>query len=61
MFATWLHNEGVPTDAVSELLGHKNFSTTERYITKDRVKAGKHLLSMPRIEIGENKVASGAV
>ena len=57
-FGTWLHREGVTLGIVGELLGHKDRSTTDRYITVDRIKAGQHLLSMPEIEIKEQKKSS---
>ena len=57
VFATWLHQQGVSLDALRPLMGHKNRSTTDRYITIDRLAAGKLLSNMPRIRNHENKKA----
>ena len=55
IFGTWLYREGVNLDIVRELMGHKDRSTTDRYITINRLKAGQHLLSMPEIKKEELK------
>ena len=49
VFATWLHQSGIPLDILRPLLGHQSRNTTDRYATIDRVSAGKVLDILPRL------------
>ena len=50
VFCTWLLENGVSIDAIRELAGHRQRSTTDRYATLNRMKVGKYLSALPEIE-----------
>ncbi len=60
VFATWLHMAGVSLDSLRPLLGHRHRSTTDRYVSIDRLAIGKVLKAMPSIgeEDEQEKMAS---
>ncbi|MFC1551928.1 tyrosine recombinase XerC [Candidatus Latescibacterota bacterium] len=49
VFATWLHMAGVSLDILRPLLGHRSRTTTDRYVSIDRLAIGKVLNVMPSI------------
>ncbi|MFC1477122.1 tyrosine-type recombinase/integrase [candidate division KSB1 bacterium] len=51
IFASWLHMAGVSLDALRELLGHRNRSTTDRYASLNRIETARQLHVLPKIEI----------
>ena len=55
VFATWLLRGGVSLDAIRELMGHKDRTTTDRYATFDRLEAGQQLSVLPKISINIQK------
>ena len=50
LHASWLLQSGVPLDAIRELLGHRERSTTDRYATLNRLEVGKYLGNPPSLE-----------
>ncbi len=50
VFATWLHQSGVPLDFVRSLLGHRDRDTTDRYAFLDRQRISSALSVLPEIE-----------
>lgn len=59
VFATWLHRKGVGLDVIRPLLGHSNRSTTDRYVTLDRLACGDVLNLLPELRNnGHKKMAS---
>ena len=55
VFATWLLCAGVSLDAIRELMGHKDRTTTDRYATFGRLEAGQQLSVLPKISINIQK------
>lgn len=53
--ATWLHKAGVSLDVVRILLGHRDVSTTDRYVSYDRLSYGDALSNIPRLGV-KNKI-----
>ena len=49
IFATWLYKEGASFETLQILLGHKNVTTTERYVCHRSRAVGETLNLMPRI------------
>jgi DNA-binding transcriptional MerR regulator len=49
VFCTWLLREGVSIDAIRELAGHRDRSTTDRYATLNRMEVSKYLSLLPKI------------
>ena len=58
IFGTWLLKSGISLDALRELMGHKDRSTTDRYASLNRMEVGKNLSVMPRIVTDQPKEAS---
>jgi len=50
VFCTWILENGVSIDAIRELAGHRQRSTTDRYATLNRLKVGAYLSAIPEIE-----------
>jgi integrase len=55
LHATWLHKAGVSLDIVRMLLGHRDVSTTDRYISYDRLSYGNALLLIPTLSATNEK------
>ncbi|MCP3684088.1 MAG: site-specific integrase [bacterium] len=49
LFASWLHREGVSLDQLRYLLGHKQRSTTDRYVSVDVLESGVLLNKIPSL------------
>jgi len=54
VFGTWLRMAGVSLDDIRSLMGHQSLSTTDKYVTPDRLRIGKLLNLLPSIR-GENE------
>ena len=63
VFSNWLyHNgEGASLDQLRPLLGHKDRSTTDRYVTVNRLAAGKVLSLLPDIRKSRQKNSSSSL
>ena len=49
VFATWLHQAGVPDEVVQLFLGHRDRATTDRYIYRDRKFFKDYLAALPTL------------
>lgn len=50
VFCTWLLRKGVSIDAIRELAGHKDRSTTDRYAALNRMELRNYLSLLPEIK-----------
>ena len=55
VFATWLLRAGVNIEALRELMGHRDRTTTDRYASYGRTEAGQYLTLMPKISSNKQK------
>ncbi len=62
VFSNWLYRngEGASLDQLRPLLGHKDRSTTDRYVTVNRSAAGKVLSLLPNIRKSGQKNSSSS-
>ena len=63
VFSNWLHHngEGASLDQLRPLLGHKDRATTDRYVTVNRLAAGKVLSLLPDIRQSKQKNSSSSL
>lgn len=57
VFGSWLHEKEVSLDALRHLMGHNKMSTTDRYITVNKMATVKNLSRMPSIRTSGHKKA----
>jgi site-specific recombinase XerD len=61
VFATWLNQQGIPMEVIGNLMGHRSLASTARYVTADRLAAGKVLQFLPLAQIGTKEPNTGGL